>query len=135
MRVLYILGCNEGPSKRYRVFNHIEAIKASGHHAEWIWDIHPERLDPQYISSFSIVVNFRGGFNERSGQLFDLVKSLGVPLVYDVDDLVFDASVVDQIDVYRRMPQEAQREYLSGIRSISRAMMTAEYHTTSSTLR
>lgn len=131
MRVLYILGCNEGPSKRYRVFNHIEAIKASGHHAEWIWDIHPERLDPQYISSFSIVVNFRGGFNERSGQLFDLVKSLGVPLVYDVDDLVFDASVVDQIDVYRRMPQEAQREYLSGIRSISRAMMTAEYHTTS----
>ena len=36
MRVLYILGCNEGPSKRYRVFNHIEALKAAGHHAEWI---------------------------------------------------------------------------------------------------
>ncbi|MDX2335353.1 glycosyltransferase family 4 protein [Brevundimonas vesicularis] len=131
MRVLYILGCNEGPSKRYRVFNHIEALKAAGHHAEWIWDIHPERLDSEYISSFSIVINFRGGYNERSGQLFNFVKSFGIPLVYDVDDLVFDASAVDQIDVYRRMTPAEQQEYLSGIRSISRAMKSAEYHTTS----
>jgi glycosyltransferase involved in cell wall biosynthesis len=133
VKVLYILGCNEGPSKRYRVFNHIEALKHGGHHGEWIWDIHEARLDRDYLSSFSIVVNFRGGYNDRSGPLFDLIKELGIPLVYDVDDLVFDPTVVDQIDVYRRMGRKDQQEYLSGMRQISRALTSAQYVTTSTT--
>lgn len=131
MRVLYLLGCNEGPSKRYRVFNHIEALKAAGFHAEWIWDIHPQVRDRDFISSFSIVVNFRGGFNDRSGPFFDLVKSLGIPLVYDIDDLVFDPSTVDKIDVYRRMDPSSQDAYLAGMRSISRALLSSQYITTS----
>lgn len=133
MNVLYILGCNEGPSKRYRVFNHIEALKHEGHHGEWIWDIHEARLDRDYLSSFSIVVNFRGGYNDRSGPLFDLIKELGIPLVYDVDDLVFDPTVVDQIDVYRRMDRKDQQQYLGGMRQISRALTSAQYVTTSTT--
>lgn len=131
MRILYLLGCNEGPSKRYRVFNHIEALKTAGHHAEWIWDIHPQTRDRDFIASFSIVVNFRGGFNDRSAPFFDLVKSLGIPLVYDTDDLVFDPSVVDQIDAYRRMAPPDQVDYLSGMRSMSRALISAQYTTTS----
>ena len=131
LRILYLLGCNEGPSKRYRVFNHIEALKTAGHHAEWIWDIHPQTRDRDFIASFSIVVNFRGGFNDRSAPFFDLVKSLGIPLVYDTDDLVFDPSVVDQIDAYRRMAPPDQVDYLSGMRSMSRALISAQYTTTS----
>lgn len=131
LRVLYLLGCNEGPSKRYRVFNHIEALKSAGHHAEWIWDIHPQAHDADYIASFSIVVNFRGGYGERAGRFFDLVKSLGVPLVYDVDDLVFDPSMAEQIDVYRRMSAQDQSEYVGGMRAISRALLSAQYTTTS----
>lgn len=60
LRVLYILGCNEGPSKRYRVFNHINYLKIHNIESEWIWDIHPELQDDEYLKQFSIVVNFRG---------------------------------------------------------------------------
>lgn len=42
---LFILGSNEGPSARYRVFNHIEALLRQGQRAERVRDIHPEAHD------------------------------------------------------------------------------------------
>ncbi len=129
--VLYILGCNEGPSKRYRVFNHIDYLKAQGIHAEWIWDVHPEAGDPEYLKKFSIVVNFRGGHSDRCDRLFDILKSLKIPSVYDIDDLVFDPSLAGQIDAYRLMNVEDQRSYLDGMNSISRMVLSSDYITTS----
>jgi glycosyltransferase involved in cell wall biosynthesis len=131
MKVLYLLGCNEGPSKRYRVFNHIEALTAAGVEAAWVWDIHAEIQDEAYVRQFDIVVNFRGGMNERVEAFYGLVKRLNIPLVYDIDDLVFDPSVVNQIDAYRKMSRDDQAEYLAGIKSISKTMMACDYITTS----
>ncbi|MFL5240435.1 MAG: glycosyltransferase family 4 protein [Rhizomicrobium sp.] len=131
LRVLYILGCNEGPSKRYRVFNHIEALRDVGAHAEWMWDIHPEIADENYMSRFSIVVNFRGGHSDRLVRMHSLLKRLRIPTVYDIDDLVFDPSLAEQIDAYRKMGELGQRDYVGGMASMERAMRLSDYVTTS----
>jgi glycosyltransferase involved in cell wall biosynthesis len=131
LRVLFILGCNEGPSARYRVFNHIEALRSRGAHAEWLWDIHPEIADESYMKGFSIVVNFRGGDSDRLAKMMELLRRLGIPTVYDVDDLVFDPSLAADIDAYRKMNTSAQREYRAGMESIERAMRSCDFITTS----
>jgi glycosyltransferase involved in cell wall biosynthesis len=131
LRVLFILGCNEGPSARYRVFNHIEALRSHGAHAEWMWDIHPEIADESYMSKFSIVVNFRGGWSDRLGKMLSLLRRRGIPMVYDIDDLVFDPSLAEQIDAYRKMDDYGRTAYLDGMRSIERAMKSADFITTS----
>lgn len=131
LKVLFILGCNEGPSARYRVFNHIEALRSQGIHAEWLWDIHPEIADERYMREFSIVVNFRGGYSDRLEAMFKLLKRLRIPTVYDIDDLVFDPSLADQIDAYCKMDAQGQRDYRNGMHSIERAMRASDYVTTS----
>ncbi|WP_157082623.1 glycosyltransferase family 4 protein [Sphingomonas asaccharolytica] len=130
-KVLFILGCNEGPSARYRVFNHIEALQGLGIAAEWMWDIHPEIREESYMRDFSIVVNFRGGYSDRLEEMHRLLKRLSIPTVYDIDDLVFDPSLTDQIDAYRKMDAQGQGDYLAGMQSIERAMKAADYVTTS----
>jgi glycosyltransferase involved in cell wall biosynthesis len=129
MRVLYVLGCNEGQSKRYRVFNQIEALALRGIPAEWIWDIHPEARDENYLKNFSIVVNFRGGYSDRLEGLCQILRNLSVPFVYDVDDLVFDPDLAHQVDAYRRMTPHQQQDYIEGIKSVSRAMSCCDYVT------
>lgn len=131
LRVLFILGCNEGPSARYRVFNHIEALQSVGAYAEWLWDIHPEIADESYMSKFSIVVNFRGGHSDRLARMQALLRRLSIPTVYDIDDLVFDPSLAEQIDAYRKMDEPGQRDYVAGMASIERVMKASDYVTTS----
>lgn len=131
LNVLFILGCNEGPSARYRVFNHIEALLRQGQRAEWVWDIHPEIHDVEYLRQFSIIVNFRGGHSDRLERMCNLAAALDIPTVYDIDDLVFDPSLADQIDAYRKMGPDQQREYADGMRSIERALRLSDCVTAS----
>jgi len=131
MRVLFILGCNEGPSKRYRVFNHIEALKEVGINSEWIWDIHPEIYEKSYLGKFTNIVNFRGGFNERLGILLQNAKELQIPVIYDVDDLVFDESILQHVDAYVRMSSTDKAEYAQGVRSMRRALESCDAATAS----
>lgn len=131
LRVLYILGCNEGPSKRYRVFNHINYLKIHNIESEWIWDIHPELQDDEYLKQFSIVVNFRGGYSERIENLFIKCATLEIPTVYDIDDLVYDKTLVDKIDAFRLMGKRDKLNYLEGINSIAKMVLNSDYLTVS----
>jgi glycosyltransferase involved in cell wall biosynthesis len=130
-KVLFLLGCLEGPSKRYRVFNHIEALGLYGVEAEWIYDIDPRINIVDYVSSFSLIVNFRSGFNDRVEALYRSARDAGIQVVYDIDDLVFDEEALDHIDAYVRMDDAEQEEYVEGVRSMRRALLAADYCTTS----
>lgn len=129
--VLFILGCNEGPSARYRVFNHIDALRMQGVTAEWMWEIHPEILDENYLRQFSLVVNFRGGYSERMAAVMEVLKRLDIPSIYDIDDLVFDPTLVSGIDVFAKMDEAGQRDYHNGMASIERMMKACDYVTVS----
>jgi len=128
---LFLLGCNEGPSKRYRVYNHMEALRLFNVESELFWDIDPRIDDLIFLASFSIIVNFRSGYNERIARLYVNARAVNVPLIYDIDDLVFDESQLDSIDVYRRIDKASQDEYRKGVGSIRQALMGVDYITTS----
>lgn len=130
-KVLFLLGCNEGPSKRYRCYNHMEALALFGVESELFWDIDPRVDNLSFLGSFSAIVNFRSGFNERVARLYRNARTVHVPLIYDIDDLVFDEDQLGSIDAYNRMDEVGKNEYRVGVASIRRALTEADFVTTS----
>lgn len=127
--ILFLLGCNEGQSKRYRVFNSLEYLRKAGIRAEWAWDIHSYIQDPDYLAQFDSIVVFRSGWNDRIESFFKIANELNIPLIYDIDDLVFDPSIVDLIDVYNRMEPQQKEQYVDGIESVYKAISACDYIT------
>lgn len=131
MRVLYIVGCNEGESKRYRVFNLIEALKQFGVEADWHYEIHEHIYSQEYLKKYDIAIMFRCGWSERMERLIALLKQVRVPVVFDVDDLVFDPDIADQISVYKTMDAENKAAYINGLNMVNRVLMLCDYATCS----
>ena len=104
-RVLYLSGPLNTPSHRYRVTHYVEALTANGIEAEWVaageYDKTINRL-----RAVSLLVIFRIEFNSEIGRLIDAARRWRVPVVFDVDDYVFE-------------PQIATPEIIDGIRGWS----------------
>lgn len=131
MKVLYIVGCNEGESKRYRVFNIIEALGSLGIQCDWNYEIHEHIYTEEYLSHYQVAVMFRCGWSERMERLIGLLKKAHVAVVFDVDDLVFDPDIAETIPVYKTMNEEKKRDYMHGLDMINRILKMCDYSTAS----
>ncbi len=127
--VLYVVGCREGESRRYRIDNLAEALVPLGVCAEAAT---PEELAFRNIHGYVLVVFFRCEYNRLTEMLLKKCRAAGIPSVFDVDDLVFDESVVCEIDAFRQLDPEGQYLYLAGVRGY-RAMLEACDNATAST--
>lgn len=131
MKILYLIGCLEGESKRYRVYNLIEALKLEHVYSETCYEIDEYIYNNEYLKKFDAVVLFRSGYSDRIDKLRNILTELSIPMVYDIDDLVFDEEIVDQIDSYKRMNEYDQEQYLNGVKSIKRTLLLCDYITAS----
>ena len=89
-RVLFISGC-AGDSRRYRCEHALEGLRALGHDGLLLDEADralraPERL----LAGFELVVLHRCPWTRRLGRLLKVTRELGVPRLFDADDLVFD---------------------------------------------
>ncbi len=89
-RILFLSAAPASIGHQYRVLHPVAALKARGWQASWL----PLAAVPARLNDVDIVVVFRA----RRKAAFDLVRdscrARGVPLVYDVDDLIFDAEMM-----------------------------------------
>jgi len=131
MRVLYIVGCNEGESKRYRVFNMIEALKERGIQCDWNYEIDEYIYTEEYLNHYQVAVMFRCGWSERMERLIELLKKIQVTVVFDVDDLVFDPDIAETIAMYNDMTEEEKRSYMHGLEMVNRILRMCDYCTAS----
>lgn len=131
MRVLYIVGCNEGESKRYRVFNLIETLAKCGVEADWHYEIHEHIYTHEYLSRYDVAIMFRCGWSERMERLIALLKQVRVPVVFDVDDLVFDPDIAEKIAMYQTMSEEQKASYVHGLNMVNRVLQMCDYATAS----
>src|ERR1700719_2004548 len=102
--VIYAIGFWYGAPKRYRVFNMAEGLGAAGYVVH-VMDF--ERLDDirRHRWRARVLVLFRAEHDPLADvtEILDYARSVGMRLVYDIDDLVFDPSFADRIDAFRRM--------------------------------
>src|SRR5579864_2288091 len=87
-RLTFLNGCPEGESKRYRIENIAEAAKRCGLRVSVIEMA--DCLQRFRNTKTQLLVIFRTRYNAEVGQLIDDAKARQIPVIFDVDDLVFE---------------------------------------------
>jgi glycosyltransferase involved in cell wall biosynthesis len=91
-RILFLSGAPDSIGHVYRVGHPVAALAAKGWQSSWLPlddDAVPGRLEDT-----ELVVVFRARRNAAFDAVRDRCRSRGVPLVYDIDDLVFDPEMM-----------------------------------------
>jgi glycosyltransferase involved in cell wall biosynthesis/SAM-dependent methyltransferase len=117
VEVVFLVGCWEGQSKRYRVANLADGLREAARHVLVL-----DEADSHVLIEYGIfprrLVVFRAPLAGRADQqreLFSHVRRGGGLVIADFDDLVFDPSIIHEIDGFRMLPERERPEYIQGV--------------------
>jgi glycosyltransferase involved in cell wall biosynthesis len=128
-RVAFVLrpGVHDAASLRYRGFNIIEALHLSGIEAAHFDEEHlPDVLGR--ILSHDLIVLVRRPLTDKATLLLDAADQAGVPVVFDMDDYIFEEQIIPYVEWYRRQPPEVARNC---VQSWRRCLDRCPYFTSS----
>jgi len=124
--VIYAIGYWPGTPKRYRVFNLAEGLQDAGYR---IHVMAYDRLDDirRYRWRAHALVLFRAEYDRLVGikHVLAYAGSIGMAVVYDIDDLVFDPALADRIDGLRHVGRYERRAYLRSMERMRRLLLLA----------
>jgi len=125
--VIMLIGCWEGESKRYRVHNVAEALSADGarvlvHPFSDLRDILNQRMKARTI------VFFRSPYEDGVGttELIEYARRNNIRIVFDIDDLVFDPSIVDNIHGVKHLGASEKEQYIDGVIKYRQLLLAAD---------
>lgn len=106
-RVAYLDQAPNSSTFRYRCFNVANLINehVPGVSACWFWESDGDRLFA-IAKEADLVVVGRAPYTERLAQFIGLARRFGARIVFDVDDYVFDASMVPELMRTLDVPSE-----------------------------
>lgn len=121
------IGCWEGGSKRYRVYNVAAALGMLGCRV----NVRLFAELPLLVSEARrprIVVVFRAPYDSSFGveAFFAYTRRNGIKVVFDVDDLVFDPDIVHRIDAFHRLSEGEKALYMDGVRKYRRMLLESD---------
>ena len=115
--VVFAIGCWEGESKRYRVYNIADGLRKLGYDVhvmpfERIADLARENVKSR------VVVLFRAPFETAFSieEFLHYARVRYIKVVFDVDDLVFDPSVISETDGVKHLSDIERQQYVDGVR-------------------
>ncbi len=126
-RVIYVSrrGIFDAASLRYRGYNILEALQLSG--------IEAARVDEEHVAaemgrilSYDLIVLVRRPLTEQIALLLDAADRAGVPVIFDIDDYIFEEEIIPHVEWYRRQPPEVAR---SCVQSWLRCLCRCRYFT------
>ena len=116
--IIFLIGCWEGESKRYRVYNVAEGLNFLGYSTEIMdfsrgGDIVDQRICPK------VVVFFRSPFDpsKRIVELLEYCRIHHIATVFDVDDYVFEPAIIDGIAGVAALNADQRQDYEWGVRA------------------
>lgn len=103
-RIAYVYERADTSTFRYRIFNMVQALLARPEHGvSASWFTHDDFHDLSFVDDADVVVVCRARYEDGLARLVARAKGRGIPVLYDVDDLVFDPAyvhfIVDALDV------------------------------------
>jgi glycosyltransferase involved in cell wall biosynthesis len=118
-RVLYVYGALEGltATTRYRALNMCEFLRERGIDAQAVGDNHLRRR-PEWMLSFDVMVIVRIPLYPALRDFIQAARQRGAPVLYDVDDLIWDGALLDSMD----LPPEDKQHYRSHAERYHRAI-------------
>lgn len=128
--VIYLTGCHEGESKRYRVANYAEALNRLGYDVLTLLDCEYLDLIRSEVQARALVL-FRCAWDERIAELVAFARRRGIPVVFDIDDLVFEPESTHLVRVVGTFDAAAQADYRRGVERYRQTLEHADYATCS----
>jgi glycosyltransferase involved in cell wall biosynthesis len=110
---------------RYRVKQKIEQLRAVGVEVNVIHFDSPDLVPTAMQHSHAIL--YRLPITERLMALASESKKKGLPLIFDIDDLIFDLQICQQIDGVQILNDLDKEEYLRNMARIGEAMKLCEF--------
>jgi glycosyltransferase involved in cell wall biosynthesis/2-polyprenyl-3-methyl-5-hydroxy-6-metoxy-1,4-benzoquinol methylase len=126
--VVYVIGCHEGESKRYRAHNLAEGLNELGYTAAAIPDSDAAALIRSGVP-VKVVVLFRSGDTQPARDLIASCRDRGVEIAFDIDDLVFEPESVEFVRVVKGFSAPERAEYLRGVEQYRTMLLAADYVT------
>lgn len=111
-RVLFVSGI-EGAPFRYRVQLPAEALRLYNVESQFCYFTDPALGDQ--IEDANLVVLYRVPATERILHLIKSSQSKNIPVLYDLDDLIFDPEIVSEIPALQTLPSDSAKEWLREI--------------------
>jgi glycosyltransferase involved in cell wall biosynthesis len=125
---LFVDGTEGSGSTPYRVDRVSEGLNLSGFTTHRINGNEVQNfIDSQIIPRN--VVFFRAPYWGAYVELSKKVKDAGGLVIYDIDDLVFDTSILEYIDGYKHLPENEKENFVNGICAYREFIINASYCT------
>lgn len=130
--VLYITIDPKLVSHQVRVANYQEYLRLAGIEANFV-DAGDVASHMTEIPRYDVVVIFRAVRNDAIRRVYDVCHQAGVPVVYDIDDYIFDTAVMtpQYVDGLRFLSEADLSRYLSDVPKYREAMVSADWCTVS----
>lgn len=129
-QVILFIGCWEGESKRYRVYNVAAALESRGIRTRVepfanLACVVEQRLRP------NAVVLFRAPYEElfAVAPFLEYARRNRIRTIFDVDDLVFNPDVVPHVDAFRYLSPAEQVQYMDGVHKYRRMLLECDVAT------
>lgn len=128
--VLYVIGCTDGESKRYRVFNQTEVLRDAGYCVSAILEPMLDSIRAHRITARNVVI-FRAADGPQWESFLSYIKSAGTRIVFDVDDLVFIPEMIPFHRAFHEIPPEEQKCYIRGVHGYRSLLLKSDICTVS----
>lgn len=127
-QVLFISGI-AGGTRRYRCDHHreqlaLEAVRSKLHVHE-LGDAPDLDLVADLFESDLLILH-RTAFDPWLETIIKLARLSGIPVVFETDDLIFDAEIADQIELIQNMPPEEADRFRRSLRGQEEAFRAAD---------
>ncbi|MCC5617186.1 glycosyltransferase [Nostoc sp. CHAB 5836] len=124
----FISGC-PGDAYRYRCHHQAEILNYLGYTV----DVYEPMvfLYSQLLIKYKIIIAHRVPHTYEFEQFVFKAKKLGIKVIFDTDDLVFDPSCLSQIHAYTQMDEQEKTLYENGVKRYRKSMSLCDYITVS----
>ncbi len=123
-KIAFYPGCyNE--STRYRVYNIVEGLIYKGILCDIISTISEQTVCK--ILDSDIIVIFRANDTQETNFLIEKANHAGIPVIFDVDDLVFDEQIIDYIDAFRSYSPEEHKQNVNRIKGMNNVIKKCDF--------
>lgn len=126
-KVSFVTSYKDENSQRFRVFNLIEALTQAGVDCAVIKEDFTGSLAPLLDSDLLVV--FRVGMSKNLRRILAEFSRVGIPAVFDVDDLVFEPESAHLMQGLSMLDREGKRCAVEEFKRLRKALLLCDYAT------
>ena len=126
-KISFLITPVDGPSKRYRVYNLIEGLTQKGIECFVFQETDVDRLDV-FLDSDLLVI-FRVAYSNTVDFIIRKMRERNIPVVFDIDDLIFDHECLGFFDGLEYMSLVEQQQFRDGISRWRDTLLNSDYAT------